>query len=208
MEPGEWNAIGYTQGLFCCAKSDTGSESDVVAFSRDGFHWRYKLLSAGNERHVGILAIPTESKFMVVIAGQQQTARITYGTQAKARAIVGSGRIGSFMIHDVGAGYTSAPTVTVHDTQNTSDVTTDAKIANGVLGQPRMVNPGTDYFRSSAEVTAGDGYAEIRQIADELILENVSRQPGPGDNISINGIDGVTYFVVKILESTWCVGCI
>ena len=20
MEPGEWNAIGYTQGLFCCAK--------------------------------------------------------------------------------------------------------------------------------------------------------------------------------------------
>ena len=206
MEPGEWNAIGYTQGLFCCAKSDTGSESDVVAFSRDGFHWRYKLLNAGNERHVGILAIPTESKFMVVIAGQQQTARITYGTQAKARAIVGSGRIGSFMIHDVGAGYTSAPTVTVHDTQNTLDVTTDAKIANGVLGQPRMINQGTDYFRSSAEVTAGDGYAEIRQIADELILENVSRQPGPGDNISINGIDGVTYFVVKILESTGVLG--
>ena len=62
--------------------------------------------------------ISTESKFMVVIAGQQQTARITYGTQAKARAIVGSGRIGTFMIHDVGAGYTSS--TVVHDTQNTT----------------------------------------------------------------------------------------
>ena len=69
-----------------------------------------------------------------------------------------------------------------------------------------MTNQGTGYFRSSASITAGDGYAELWQIADELIIKDVSRLPGPGDNISINGIDDVTYFVVKIKETSGVLG--
>jgi hypothetical protein len=122
------------------------------------------------------------------------------------RPIVASGRIGTFILHDPGAGYSSNPIVTVNDNKNTLDVTTVAEVANGVLPQPTMSNFGTGYFRSQAEVTSGDGYAEIVQIADELILENVSKLPGPGDNISITGIDGVTYFVVKIKETTGILG--
>ena len=94
----------------------------------------------------------------------------------------------------------------MHDNKNSSDVTTIAEVANGVLPQPTMQNRGTGYFRSQASITAGDGYAELLQIADELILENVSKIPGPGDNISITGIDGVTYFVVKILEQSGILG--
>ena len=121
---------------------------------------------------------------------------------ALARAVVGSGRIGKFLIHEVGSNYTNNPTVTVFDTGNTLDVTVDARINNGVLPQPTVTNFGTGYFRSSAEISAGDGFAEIAQISDTLILEGISKLPGPGDNVSINGIDDVTYFVVKILEQT------
>ena len=206
MEPGEWTGIGYAQGTFCAVKSDTGSESDVIAFSRDGYHWRTKLLPAGFETRAGVAGASTESKWIVVTSNQGDANKITYGTQALGRAVVSSGRIGSFTLHEPGAGYTTDPVVTVYDNTNTLDVTTRAETANGVLPQPTMTNKGVGYFRSTAEVTAGDGYAEILQIADTLIVENVSKLPGPGDNISIGGIDGVTYFVVKILTSSGVLG--
>ena len=206
MEPGEWTGIGYAQGTFCAVKSDTGSESDVIAFSRDGYHWRTKLLPAGFETRAGVAGASTESKWVVVTSDQGDANKITYGTQALGRAVVSSGRIGSFTLHEPGAGYTTDPVVTVYDNTNTLDVTTRAETANGVLPQPTMTNKGVGYFRSTAEVTAGDGYAEILQIADTLIIENVSKLPGPGDNISIDGIDGVTYFVVKILTSSGVLG--
>ena len=206
MEPGEWTGIGYSQGTFCAVKSDTGAQSDVVAFSRDGFHWLTKLLPAGFETRAGVAGSSNTSDWYVVTSGQQNIDKITYGTRALCRPIVASGRIGTFILHDPGAGYSSNPIVTVNDNKNTLDVTTVAEVANGVLPQPTMSNFGTGYFRSQAEVTSGDGYAEIVQIADELILENVSKLPGPGDNISITGIDGVTYFVVKIKETTGILG--
>ena len=206
MEAGEWTGIGYAQGTFCAVKSDTGSLSDVVAFSRDGYHWRTKLLPAALEIRAGVAGSSNSSSWFVASSGESNTDKITYGTQALCRPIVGSGRIGTFILHEPGSGYSSNPTVTVHDNKNTLSVTTNAEVANGVLPQPTMTNKGTGYFRSQASVTSGDGYAEIVQIADELIVENVSRLPGPGDNISINGIDGVTYFVVKIKSQTGILG--
>ena len=206
MEPGEWTGLGYAQGTFCAVKSDTGSQSDVIAFSRDGFHWRTKLLPAGFETRAGVAGASSTSEWIVLTTGESNADKITYGTQALCRPIVGSGRIGTFILHEPGAGYTSNPTVTVHDNKNTLSVTTNAEVANGVLPQPTMTNKGTGYFRSSASIASGDGYAEIVQIADELIIENVSRLPGPGDNISITGIDGVTYFVVKIKAQSGILG--
>ena len=207
MEAGEWTGIAYAQGTFCAVKSDTGSQSDVVAFSRDGFHWKNKLLPAGFETRAGVVGSSTSSDWWVVTKDAGQADRITFGTQALCRPIVGSGRIGTFIMHEPGAGYTDNPTVTLFDNTNTLDVTTVAEVANGVLPQPNMTNGGAGYFRSQAEIrNTGDGYAEIAQIKDEMILENVSKLPGPGDNISINGIDGVTYFVVKIKEATGILG--
>ena len=55
------------------------------------------------------------------------------------------------MIHDVGANYTQQSySNSTSYTGNTLDVTVDAKIANGVLGQSEWLtqNFGTDYFRS------------------------------------------------------------
>jgi len=205
MEPGEWGGLAWNNGTWCAVKNDTGSNSDVVAFSRDGFHWRNKLLSNSAEKRGGVLSLMGIGEWLVPTSSSSDAIKIEYGTPALARAQVASGRIGEFYIHEVGAGYDNAPAVTVFDTQNTSDVTILPLIKNGVLSQPAVSNFGSGYFRSSATVT-GDGYAEIPQIADTLILQNVSKLPGPGDNIKISGIDDVTYFVVKILEQTGTLG--
>ena len=54
-EPGEWTGLGYNKGMWCAVKSDTGSTSDVVAFSRDGFHWDGKILTTANELRAGVV---------------------------------------------------------------------------------------------------------------------------------------------------------
>lgn len=204
MEPGEWEGISYTQGTYCAVKGDTGSTTDVVAFSRDGFHWRSKLLPSAAEHRGGVIGI-NDGTWLISTSTENDGVKITYGTPALARAVVGSGRIGKFLIHETGSNYLSSPVVTVFDTRNVLDVTTDAKLGDGVLCQPTITNFGSGYFRSSATVS-GDGYAEILQIRDTLILEGVSRLPGPGDNINIESITGVTYFVVKILEQSGVAG--
>jgi hypothetical protein len=207
MEPGEWTGLAYAQGQYAAVKSDTGATSDVIAFSRDGFHWKTKLMSAGAEIRGGIAGASNSSDYIAVTKTQNNADKITFGCTALGRPIVGSGRIGTVILYETGSGYGASPTVTVFDNKNTLDVTTDAQVANGVLPQPTFTNNGTGYFRATSSINQnGDGFADIVQIADTLILDNVSKLPGPGDNISIQGIDGVTYFVVKILTSTGVLG--
>ena len=134
--------------------------------------------------------------------------RIAHGAQAKARAIVGSGRIGTFVLSNPGSYYDTGtpPTVTVFDPQSTLDVTTIVSVNNGVLTQPNFTNRGSGHFSIVSTINSGDGFADIRQIADELIVEGLGEIPGPGDNIVIGGIDGVTYYVVKIKAQTGSLG--
>jgi len=204
MEPGEWKSVNYNQGTWASVKEDAGALTDVVAFSRDGFHWTSKLLTSESETRAGIIGF-NDGEWIVATDNESEGMKIQYGTPALARAVVGSGRIGKFLMHEVGSNYQTSPTVTVFDTKNTLDVTTQANVNDGVLPQPSITNFGSGYFRSSGKIT-GDGFAEILQIADELILDGVSRIPGPGDNIAINGIDDVTYFVVKIKEQSGSLG--
>ena len=92
------------------------------------------------------------------------------------------------------------------DPQSTLDVTTIVSVNNGVLTQPNFTNRGSGHFSIVSTINSGDGFADIRQIADELIVEGLGEIPGPGDNIVIGGIDGVTYYVVKIKAQTGSLG--
>ena len=76
IEPGEWTGIGYAQGTFRAVKSDTGSQPDVIAFSRDGYHWRTKLLGAGFETRGGVAGARTTSEWIVVILANLMATRL------------------------------------------------------------------------------------------------------------------------------------
>ena len=201
VETGQWRDLAYSQGLYVMLDP----LSDIVATSQDGFCWKSKVVGSAGD-WTGIAA--NDGIFLAVQDNSADAVRIAHGAQAKARAIVGSGRIGTFVISNPGSYYNTAtpPIVTIFDPQSTLDVTTIVSVNNGVLTQPNFTNRGTGHFSIVSTINSGDGFADIRQISDTLIVEGLGEIPGPGDNINIGGIDGVTYYVVKILSQSGSLG--
>ena len=127
---------------------------------------------------------------------------MTIGKTAKARAYVTDNLISEIWIHDPGSNYTSAPTLTITDPNNTgSDATYDARIGNGVLAQPAFSNRGSNYTAASVEID-GDGYADRYQVGSYIYVKNMTEVPIAGSNLQIDGIDDVYYRIVTVTELT------
>ena len=189
-----WQTIKYFQGTFVAV----AESYDKVAVSTDGVNWSYRSLS-GTQSWRDI-AGGGVGKF-VAIAGLVPTTVanvLLMGTLPQARVTLGSGRISSILLWEVGSGYSSPPIMTVTDPNNTSEVTVSIRIGNGVLGTPSIVTAGEGYqtLTSGATVT-GDGYKDQYQTGKYLVIDNLTRIPGPGDNLNINGIDDYTYKVLS-----------
>jgi len=96
---------------------------------------------------------------------------------------------------------TDAMSMTVSDPLATVDPYVKLRIANGVLPQPSFRNRGTKFRSATASVT-GDGYADVYQTGNKIKVTDLTREPGPGANLSITGIDGKTYLVTKVTDIT------
>jgi hypothetical protein len=121
------------------------------------------------------------------------------GVRAIGRAVVERSRITRVNIYNPGSGYTTTPTITITDNEATVDAQFDISIQDGVLGLPTYANRGVGYIRSTATIT-GDGSAENRQTGVDIKISNLARLPGPGDNVSINGIEEVVYKLTRITD--------
>jgi hypothetical protein len=140
-----------------------------------------------------------QPKFVGVFAGYD-VMNLKIGIRAQGRVVLDASRMTNLRIWEPGSGYVTAPTVTVIDPNNTSDATTIVRIANGVLGNPTILNAGTGWVTTSTRVTlVGDGFTDLYQVGNALIVDAATRIPSPGDNLNINGIDDYTY---KVLNAT------
>ena len=119
------------------------------------------------------------------------------GTRAWGRVIVENSRITGVNIYDPGEGYVSTPEITITDPQATLDARFDVFVNDGVLGLPTFNNRGTGYVRSTATVS-GDGFGEKFQTGNVIKIKNLTRLPGPGDNLQILGIDDVIYKLTRV----------
>jgi hypothetical protein len=129
------------------------------------------------------------------------------GTRAVGRVKVESNRITMIKIWDCGSGYTLPPTVTIVDPNNTVDAVLEARIGDGVLGPVTWGNRGNNYQTVSTRVTiTGNGFADKFQLGSTLNLKDVTTIPGPGDNLSITGINDVVYKVVQVNSSSGTAG--
>ena len=122
-----------------------------------------------------------------------------YADIAKARARVSDEKVIEIRIWDSGNGYSSAPTMTVTDPNNTVEVPHLVRIGDGVLGQPTWTNRGTGFTTAQAEV-AGDGYADLYQPGVTIVVAGMSAIPQAGANIEIAGIAGKYYKLVTVRE--------
>jgi hypothetical protein len=122
-----------------------------------------------------------------------------YSDTAKARARVSDEKIVEIRIWDPGQGYSSAPTMTVTDPNNTVEVPHLVRIGNGVLAQPTWSNRGTNFTTATAEVV-GDGFANLYQPGNNIIVSGLTDIPQAGANIEIAGIADTYFKLVTIRD--------
>ena len=200
IQAADWRAIKYAQGLFIAVA--TGSA--VVAVSKDGVLWEYQNIAASGpwcDITFGNMILP--SKFLVIgglTANSNLLRFIATGKQAQARAVVVAGRVSEIRIWEPGSGYTSAPVLSLTDPNASAEVTLGVRIGNGVIANPSIVNAGSAYATSSTRaIITGNGYKDQYQVGDEVIVENLTRIPGPGDALRFSSIDDYIY---KLLDVT------
>jgi hypothetical protein len=190
--------IAYGQGVYFAIgdgsttaySSDTGITDTWTSRTIAGAA-NPKAITFGNPGGIGVWA--TVATGTTTIA-----AYTTTGARTKARAYVSSNIITEIWIREPGSGYTSAPTMTITDPNNTgADATYVARLGDGALGQPMFTNRGTGYTAASGTVS-GNGYADNYQVGSFVGFKNLDSVPKPGSNVQIAGIDDVWYRLVTV----------
>ena len=191
--------LAYSDGLFMAI-----SVQGDILYGDGGHVWNSKpaipLLNAQNYRpKISPMTLTSGPRFMISPAtATANLAAIKYGAKAKMRAFpVTTGRIESFTMTDPGSGYNVGvpPSLHIHDTQKTTEVTYQVRIKNRVLGQPNFTNRGALYTKFNQVTITGDGYADLFQIGGEIIVSDLTLIPSPGDNFRVDGINDVIYKV-------------
>ena len=207
----QWYDLKYGQGVFF-AVGDTGGRNvggDAAAIpstfcvtSEDGIVWTSRTLNSAREWRSVSFGNPGNNPMWIATARNTDVYnKIITGCRAKGRPIIGSGRIGIVRIWDPGSGYTTAPTVTITDPGNTSDVAVNCRLGDGVLTQPTFVARGTGYRTSTTIVTVnGDGFADIIPVGKYLFVKDLARYPKVGSNLYINGSE--TLYTIVIVNET------
>lgn len=119
---------------------------------------------------------------------------------ALARAVVENQQVSKILILDGGAGYSSAPTVTITDPNASTVATATSYIGNGVISQTTVSSAGSGYKTETTTATVtGDGYAEISSAGTAFVrLTGLSKSPAGGDIVEFAGITGQAYYVVSV----------
>ena len=193
-----WSHVAYGQGLFF-AVSTSGTQA---ATSPDGVTWTSRTMSASAGGYDSIVfGNPSDTSIWAAIGGGTTTvaSSVATGATAFARAAVADGKIFQIRVLEPGSGYTSAPTMTITDPNNTVEAVTARRLGNGVLANPTFNNRGTGYVTASAEVT-GDGFADYFQTGSYVYVAGLNDVPVPGSNVQFSTITGVFYKLVTVTE--------
>lgn len=189
------NGLKYKNGLFFAIGNLGNILATTSSFtSEDGINWTERTLPSSQLwsaiTHGNVNGV---SKW-VMLASAASTGGIAHvltGARAKLRAEVVVGSFRSIKIWDPGSGYTDEvpPSITITDPNPTTDATVEARRGNGVLAQPSFVNRGNGYRRSTSTIRiTGNGFADIIPKDNTLVLSGVRNIPGPGVQITIDGV--------------------
>ena len=202
IEDGDtFNTISYGAGIFIA----TGNLNKLVK-SEDGKVWKAwnadsSVYNLDDIRIWGEVQYMPNSKNWIAVANGSAWNTLQIGSTAFARVNVSSSRLQDFIIYNSGSNYASDPLVSIYDPESTVNAEYSVRLADGVLSHPVFTNRGEGYITATSTVT-GDGFADIFQTGKTIKLKNVSRVPGPGANVVINGIDDVTYRLTNVVSQS------
>jgi len=194
----QWSHVEYGQGVFLAISNGTSAAS-----SEDGIVWTSRTTSAaangfsasafGNPNQVGSFAAVQQGATGTV------ASQIKVGVTAKGRAFIAEEKIFAIRITEPGSNYTTAPTITITDPNNTFEAPTQVKIGNGALGNPSFANRGTGWVSASADLDAGDGFAETLQSGSFIAVKNLTERPAVGSNVVFGHLPDRTFKLVQVL---------
>jgi len=189
-----WSKVRYGQGVFVTIPSSTPASA---LSSEDGLFWISRSLPVnalmfaiafGNPNN-----IPT---WPILPQGNTSGIYLTLGATAKGRVKVSTGSIGEFRIVEPGSSYSSAPTLTITDSNATSAFTYTVRTGVGALANPTFTNRGTQFATASATVS-GNGYADMYQTGNYINVSGLTSQPTAGSNIVFTG-NSTVYKLVAV----------
>jgi len=216
-----WTDVLYADGIFF-AVCNTGGRTiggdattgptTYCATSPDGIVWTNRFMQSeanwsaviygAPDTTLGDSAIQSKNPMFIVINEDLSNVaqKVFTGAKAIVRPEMISGRIIQINLLDPGSGYRTAPNFTFIDPNNTGDVFVTPRIGDGVLAQPSWKNRGLGYRTSSTTVNiSGNGVADIIPINENLVLDKLSKYPGPGTQLLIDGLSDV-YTVILVTE--------
>ena len=129
---------------------------------------------------------------------------------AIARAIVTAEQVSSIRILDCGASYTSAPTITLVDPNNTTDAPTQAYVGDGVLGQPTYTVRGFEFETADATITETGTQATVSgvtQASPAVVTTSAAHNFNNNDKVVFTDVGGMielntgVYYYVKVLTT-------
>jgi hypothetical protein len=183
------NNIAYGDGVFVATAT-----TDTIAYtSENGATWTPNTTNSTGYGALGFGYDSDNLGIFVTLSGQIDASVINTGCTTKARANVISGKITSLSIWEPGSGYTTTPTINITDPNVTLNATTDLRLGTaGTLGNPTFVSRGNGYNTNSTQVAInGDGFADKYQTGLTIIVKDLTKLPGPGDNLVIDGNEKV-----------------
>jgi len=177
--------LTYGNGSFALIDSETNKLYQSI----DGLDWHTFTLASAPYSALGFTFDKTTRKgYFITIDEDANTSQFSIGTKALARPTITDGKITSISILTPGSGYTSVPTLTVTDPNNSEDALFTARIGDGVLGAPTFANQGFGYSTSSTAIAiTGSGFSDSFQTGLKIVCRNITRVPQPGDNVEFEG---------------------
>ena len=193
----QWTHVEYGQGVFLAV-----SQTNQGATSEDGIVWTARTMStAANGFVASAFGNPDQDgKFVSIDNGSGTVASLTKaGATARARAFVATEKIFAIRMIEPGSSYTSAPTLTIIDPNNTFEAPTIVRTGKGVLSQPSWVNRGSGFVSASADLDTGDGYADFFQDGSFVAVRRLTQRPAVGSNVVFSHLPDRVFKLVQVL---------
>jgi hypothetical protein len=193
----QWTSVTYGQGVFLAVSTTT-----AAATSPDGVTWTVRATSTaasgfsavtfGNRDRYGL--------FVGVGAGTGDVATyIKTGATTRGRAKVAANKLFQVNITEPGSGYTTVPTITFTDPNNTFESPVTVRKASGVLANPSFVNRGSQFVTGSGEVDTGDGYSDLFQSGTFVASRRLLQRPTPGSNVVFSHLPNRVFKLVNVI---------
>jgi hypothetical protein len=193
----DWSVVSYGQGTFLSVANDAGGTTKA-ATSKDGLDWTAQTMPSQNLWAAVAHGNPSGSSIWAYGCTDANTvgAYSDNFTQAFLRCLVQSELVAAIRVVEPGAGYTSVPTISLTDPNNTSEATWTVRVGDGALAQPSFVNRGQDW-ESADGFVEGDGFGDIYQNGSYVNVSGLTDVPQEGANVTFAG-DPTYYKLVNV----------